>query len=141
METRDTQRMTQTTQMTQITETFHQIATMALANPQLAQQVRDALIESGILGVFGVGAATDVVDLLDTAGEQGLRAYLRQMSLAQLRELTQARGYDPEKTSARWRSANKFIDLIVAGAQKELEEDVAAAANQPAALAAASWML
>src|SRR5579862_9538783 len=138
METQNTQH---TTQMTQITEMFRQIASMALADPTIAGQVREALVASGILGVFGVGATTDVVDLLDTAGESGLRAYLRQMSLAQLRELTRARGYDPEKTSARWRSAGKFIDLIVAGAQKELEADVATAAQQPAALAAASWML
>ncbi len=125
----------------QITETFRQIAGVALADPNVARQVREALVESGILGVFGVGAAFDVIDLLDTSGAEGLRAYLREMSLAQLREVVQARNYDPAKTSARWRSVNKFVELIIAHAQQELAEDQAAAGVQSPALAAASWML
>jgi len=129
-----------------MTETFRQIAEAALADPTLAQQVREALVESGLLGVFGVGAAFDILDLLDTAGAEGLRAYLRPLSLAQLREIVQTRGYDPDKATARWRSVNKFVDLIVTHAEAELAAELAqeqanAAPQQPPALAAASWML
>ncbi len=132
--------------MRQITETFRQIAEATQADPTLAHQVREALVESGLLGVFGSGAAFDILDLLDTAGVEGLRAYLRPLSLAQLREIVRARGYDPDKTTARWRSVNKFIDLIVTHAEAELAAEIAqeqanAAPQQPAALAAASWML
>jgi hypothetical protein len=133
--------------MREMTEMFRRIAQAAQADPTLAQQARDALVESGLLGVvFGAGAAFDILDLLDTAGAEGLRAYLRPLSLAQLREIVRARGYDPDKTTARWRSANKFVDLIVTHAEAELaaelaQEQINAAAQQPAALAAASWML
>src|SRR5579863_3151964 len=130
----------------QITETFRQIAEAALADPTLAHQVRDALVESGLLGVFGVGATFDILDLLDTGGVEGLRAYLRVMTLAQLREIVQTRHYDPDKTTVRWRSVNKFVELIVIHAEAELAAELAQEqANvtppQPAALAAASWML
>ena len=125
----------------QITETFRQIAEAALADPTLAHQVRDALVESGLLGVFGVGATFDILDLLDTGGVEGLRAYLRVMTLAQLREIVQTRHYDPDKTTVRWRSVNKFVELIIARAQQELVADQANAAQQTPALAAASWML
>lgn len=130
----------------QITETFRQIAEAALTDPTLAQQVRDALVESGLLSVFGVGAAVDLLDLLDTGGVEGLRAYLRGMALAQLREIVQTRHYDPDKTTARWRSVNKFVELIVTRAEAELaaelaQEQAVVTPQQPAALAAASWML
>ena len=130
----------------QITETFRRIAQAALADPTLAPLVRDALVESGLLSVFGVGAAVDLLDLLDSGGAEGLRAYLRGMSLAQLREIVQTRHYDLDKATARWRSVNKFVELIVTRAEVELaaelaQEQAVVTPPQPAALAAASWML
>src|SRR5579871_511577 len=105
METYDTQAI----DMCAMTAMFRRIAEAAQADAALAQQARDALVESGLLAVFGVGAAFDILDLLDTAGVEGLRAYLRPLSLAQLREIVQTRNYDPGKTTARWRSVSKFV--------------------------------
>ncbi len=115
---------------------FKRMADAAKADPAVADQVRDALARSGLLEVFGAGETLDVVDLLDAGGEEALRARLRQCSLAELRQIVTANKYDEEKESARWRSANKFIELIVERAQKQLAEELA---KQPAS--AASWML
>lgn len=120
----------------QMVELFTRMAEAAKADPNVAAQVRDALAESGLLTVFGEGQTLDVVDLLDVGGEDALRARLKQMSLAELKQVVSTRGYDPEKESARWRSASKFIELIVARAQKELEEELAKEVP-----AGASWML
>ena len=117
-------------------ELFNRIAADARTDPATAEQVRDALAESGLLAVFGVGETLDVVDLLDTGGEEALRARLRQMSLSQLKQIVSVRQYDPDKETARWRSPNKFIELIVDRARKQLEAELA----QQAA-SGASWML
>ena len=125
----------------QIAEVFRQIVQIARDDPEAAQQVRDAIIESELLSVFGSGETVDVVDLLDLGGEPTLRLRLREMSLVELKALVARLNYDPEKESLRWRSANKFIELIVTKARKQLDEEEAAAQAQPATLAAASWML
>lgn len=121
----------------QMTELFARIATAAKADEEMANQVREALAASGLLEVFGAGETLDVVDLLDVGGEDALRARLRQLKLSDLRHIVSARQYDPENESMRWRSANKFIDLIVAHARQQLEEELA----QQEAPAGASWML
>lgn len=120
----------------QMRELFAKIAVSAKEDPTFAEQVRDALAESGLLAVFGVGEALDVVDLLDAGGEEVLRARLRQMSLSELKQIVSMRQYDPEKEAARWRSPNKFIDLIVERASKQLEAELAK--QTPSG---ASWML
>ena len=115
---------------------FVRMAESAKGNPDVTAQVRDALAESGLLAVFGTDETLDVVDLLDLGGEAVLRTRLRQMTLSELKAIVSARQYDPEKESARWRSPNKFIDLIVSRAQKQLEEELAQEAP-----AGAAWML
>ena len=120
----------------QMHELFARIAANANTDPPFAEQVRDALAESGLLAVFGVGETLDVVDLLDAGGEETLRARLRQMSLSELKQIVSVRQYDPEKETARWRSPNKFIDLIVERANKQLEAELAKQSSS-----GASWML
>ncbi|HLZ21332.1 MAG TPA: hypothetical protein VKQ30_04335 [Ktedonobacterales bacterium] len=119
----------------QMHELFARLATNAKADPDFAEQVRNALAESGLLAVFGVGETLDVVDLLDAGGEDVLRARLRQMSLSELKQIVSMRQYDPEKETARWRSLNKFIDLIVDRASKQLEAELAKQSS------GAAWML
>ena len=120
----------------QMHELFARIASNAKADPAFAEQVRNALAESGLLAVFGAGETLDVVDLLDAGGEEVLRTRLRQMSLIDLKQIVSMRQYDPEKETARWRSPNKFIDLIVERASKQLEAELAK--QSPSG---ASWML
>lgn len=120
----------------QMEELFTRIASAAKADPAVAEKVRDALAESGLLEVFGIGEALDVVDLLDVGGEDTLRARLRQLSLNELKQIVSVRQYDPEKETARWRSPTKFIELIVTHARKQLDEELA-----QQALTGAAWML
>lgn len=117
-------------------ELFTRIASAAKSDPAVAEKVRDALAESGLLVVFGVGEALDVVDLLDVGGEDSLRARLRQLSLNELKQIVSVRQYDPEKETTRWRSPNKFIELIVTQARKQLDEELA-----QQAVTGAAWML
>ncbi len=124
-------------QVRQVTETFRQLAALAERDQTTAQQLRDALAESGLLAVFGEGPALDVIDLVDAGGEDALRARLRELSLADLRGVIAAQNFDPDKETARWRSIAKISDFIVAHAQEELDR----LSQQPAALSAASWML
>lgn len=124
-------------QIEQMVELFRRMAEKAKADPDVATHVRNALVESGILDVFGSRNELDVVDLLDLGGENILRVRLQEMSLAELKQLVSANGYDPEKESSRWRSQAKFIDLIVKRAQAQLEEELA----RQEAPSGASWML
>ena len=124
-------------QVQQMVELFKRMAERAKADPEVAVHVRDALLESGILDVFGSRNALDVVELLDMGGENILRVRLREMSLAELKQLVSANGYDPEKETARWRSPAKFIDLIVTRAQAQLDEELAREQTP----SGASWML
>ncbi len=124
----------------QITETIYQIANAARDDATVRAAVRDAIIESGLFDVFGSGETLNVVDILDAGGEEALRARLSPLSLAELRGIVRANKYDPERESARWRSAARFIDLIVERAKVQLEqEQKMGAANK--SLAEASWML
>jgi hypothetical protein len=118
---------------------FRRLAAVANADPTTADQLRDALAESGLLDVYGAGSSLDVLDLLDAGGEAALRTRLRSLSVPQLREVIAAHQFDPEKQSSRWRSAARLIDLIVARALDQLEAERTATASHP--LAAASWML
>ena len=120
----------------QMQELFTRIASAAKSDPAVAEKVRDALAESGLLQVFGVGETLDVVDLLDVGGEEALRARLRQLTLSELKQIVSVRQYDPEKESARWRSPNKFIELIVTHARQQLDEELAQQVP-----AGAAWML
>ena len=117
-------------------ELFAHIAASAQADPAAAEQVRDALAESGLLDVFGAGESLDVVDLLDAGGAEALRARLRQLSLTELKQIVSLRKYDSENETARWRSPNKFIDFIVMRASAQLEKELAQQAPSGAA-----WML
>lgn len=119
-----------------MTDIFKRIADAARVDTQTATQVREALAQSGLLEVFGSGETLDVVDLLDVGGEDALRARLKQLTLSDLRQIVAMRQYDPEKETARWRSPNKLIDLIVSKAAQQLERELAQ--QTPSG---ASWML
>jgi hypothetical protein len=125
-------------ELRQITEVFRQLAARAAHDPSTAHQLRDALAESGLLGVFGDGPTLDVVDLLDAGGEETLRARLRELPLADLRGIIAASHYDASKQTTRWRSLPRLIDFIVAHARADLER---MEQPQPATLSAAAWML
>lgn len=120
----------------QMTQLFTRIAESARTDATIANQVREALVQSGLLDVFGSGPKFDVVELLDLGGEHILRMRLRQMTIAELKELVGANNYDPDKETARWRSQNKFVELIVSKAQQQLEVEMS---QEPTS--AASWML
>jgi len=125
-------------ELRQVTETFRQLAARAAHDEAMARQLRDALAESGLLGVFGEGPAIDVVDLLDAGGEDALRARLKALPMAELRALIAAYKYDPDKETARWRSVARLTDFIITHTQRDLERMAPA---QPQAVAAPSWML
>ena len=116
---------------------FTHVAQTAKRNTTFADQVRDALAASGLLSVFGAGATLDVVDMLDSGGEDALRARLHQLTLAELKQIVAGHHYDEEKESARWRSPAKFVELIVSKARQQLEEELA----REKAISGAEWML
>jgi hypothetical protein len=124
----------------QITDSIHQIANAARADAAVAAAVRVAIMDSGLFDVFGSGETLDVVDILDAGGEDALRARLAPLPLADLRGIVRANKYDPEKESARWRSAPRFVDLIVERAKTQLEQEQKTGAATKA-MAEASWML
>jgi hypothetical protein len=119
----------------------------------LVPQIREMVAQTGILQVFGQSDDLDVLGLLRAGGEQALRARLADLSLAELKQIVASNQYDPEKASARWRSAARFVDLIVsrAAAQHREMEDLArleqdqqptvVLAPRPQPLPGASWML
>ena len=124
----------------QITQMIYQIASAAREDDATRAAVRDAIVESGLFDVFGSGETLDVVDILDAGGEDALRARLSPLSLAELRGIVRANKYDPERESARWRSAARFVDLIVERAKTQLEQEQKTGAATRS-LAEASWML
>ncbi len=124
----------------QITQAIYQIANAARDDAAVRVAVRDAILDSGLFDVFGSGETLDVVDILDAGGEDALRARLNALSLADLRGIVRANKYDPERESARWRSAARFVDLIVERAKVQLEQEQKTGAATKA-LAEASWML
>ena len=117
---------------------FTRVTIAAQNDPDYADQVRDLLAQSGMLEVFGAGATVDVVDLLDSGGEDALRVRLHQLTIAELRQVVASNEYDPDKESARWRSPAKYIDLIVRKAKEQLEAELAA---QSSSASGAGWML
>jgi hypothetical protein len=123
-----------------IAATLRRIAEVARANPDLAAATRDAIFESGLFDIFGAGERFNPVDALDTGGEEALRAHLAQLDLAQLRSLVRTHGYDPERATARWRSAARFVELIVEKARLQLEQERKMGVATKS-LAEASWML
>lgn len=124
----------------QITQAIYQIANAASDDAAVRAAVREAILDSGLFDVFGSGETLDVVDILDAGGEDALRARLSALSLADLRGIVRANKYDPERESARWRSAARFVDLIVERAKVQLEQEQKTGAATKA-LAEASWML
>lgn len=119
---------------------LRRVAEAARHDPEAAALVRDALVESGVLEVFGPGADLDVVDLLDTAGEAALRSQLERLTPTELHALIARRRCDPRHETARWRSAKKLSDYIVEYARQTLElERVGATAGARGTTAA--WML
>jgi hypothetical protein len=124
----------------ELTQLLSRVAEAARADPETARQVRDAIAQSGVLDVFGPAGALDVVDLLDSGGEEALRARLKELTLAQLREIIAAHSYDPQKTTAKWRSVARLGDFIIAQASQQLAQEQEAAVSQPSALVP-SWML
>lgn len=123
-----------------IADTLRRIAEAARANPDLAAATRDAVFESGLFDIFGAGERFNPVDVLDTGGEDALRAQLARLDLAPLRALVRAHGYDPERETTRWRSAPRFIDLIVEKAKIQLEQERKTGAATKS-LAEAAWLL
>lgn len=119
-----------------VKEVLSRAAEIAAKDPEYAERLRDSMAESGIFSVFGVGETLDVVDLLDAGGEDALRARLRQITLSELRQIVAVRSYDPEKETTRWRSPNKYIELIITKAREQLEEELARQSSS-----GASWML
>jgi hypothetical protein len=127
-------------ELRELTEILTRVAESARQDAETAEQVRDAIVESGLLDVFGISGALDVVELLDVGGEETLRARLERLALADLREIVKAQQLDPEKTTVRWRSTAKLIDFIFAQASQRLAQEQEADVSQPSALVA-SWML
>jgi hypothetical protein len=123
-----------------IAETLRRVADAARANPELAAAARAAVFESGLFDIFGAGDRFNPVDVLDAGGEGALRALLSQLDLAPLRALVRAQGYDPERETSRWRSASRFIELIVEKAKTQLEQERKTGAATKS-LAEAAWML
>jgi hypothetical protein len=124
----------------QITQLIYQIASAARADDATRVAVREAILDSGLFDVFGSGETLDVIDILDAGGEDALRARLSPLGLAELRALVRANTFDPERESARWRSAARFIDLIVERAKAQLEQEQKTGAATKS-MAEASWML
>lgn len=123
-----------------IAGTLRRIAEAARSNPDLAAATRDAIFESGLFDIFGADERFNPVDVLDTGGEDALRAHLSRLDLAPLRAIVRAHGYDPERETTRWRSAARFMDLIVEKAKVQLEQERKTGAATKS-LAEASWML
>ena len=124
----------------QFTQLIYQNARAARADAATRAAVRDAIVDSGLFDVFGSGETLDVVDILDAGGEDALRARLSPLSLAELRGIVRANKFDPERESVRWRSATRFVDLIVERAKVQLEQEQKTGAATKS-LAEASWML
>lgn len=124
----------------QLTQMIYQIASAAREDDATRVAVREAILESGLFDVFGSGETLDVVDILDAGGEDALRARLSALGLAELRGIVRANKFDPERESVRWRSAARFIDLIVERTKVQLEQEQKTGAATKS-MAEASWML
>lgn len=65
--------------------------------------------------------APDIFAALQEKGEEEFRFWLRSLSLATLKSIIKANGFDPAKISARWTEPDKFIALIVEQAVARLK--------------------
>jgi hypothetical protein len=130
------------------------LAQAARSDRDLARHIRDLILSTEILHVFGVDEITSLIELLEAGGVTLLRARLSELPLAELKQIVETNRYDPEKTTARWRSAARFVDLIVERAvaqweqmdralvnSQRLDPATEAAASQPKVANGASWML
>lgn len=127
------------------------LAQAARGDRELARHIRGLVKETGILQVFAVDETPDLTELLEAGGVALLQAWLSERALAELKQIVAANGFDPEKTSARWRSPARFVELIMTHAvarweeedRRKLEEAYAAATlpQQPGVATGASWML
>ena len=129
------------------------LARAAREDRELGRQIRQLIIESGILQVFGEGENLNLLDTLEAGGAALLRSQLETLTVAQLKHLVSVYQFDPEKAAVRWRSAPRLIEFIAAQAvamweqmdrERVLrEEAISGAVAQPPAVpaGAASWML
>jgi hypothetical protein len=128
------------------------LARAAREDRELARQIRQLIIESGILQVFGEGENLNLLDALEAGGAALLRSRLETLTVPELKHLVKVYQFDPEKTTARWRSTERFVDFITKQAvdmweqmdreRVMREEVISGALPQPAVPAgAASWML
>ena len=120
---------------------------------ELARQIRQLIIESGILHVFGEGENLNLLDTLEAGGAALLRSRLEALTVPQLKHLITVYQFDAEKSTTRWRSAPRLVEFIAAQAvdmweqmdrERVLREEAISGAvpQQPAVPAgAASWML
>ena len=98
------------------------LAHAARSDFALAQQVRELVLLSGILDIFGAGEDLNVFDVIEAGGPELLRSRLGQMTVPQLKQIIAARAYDPDKTSVRWRSPARFVDLIATKAAEQWDQ-------------------
>jgi hypothetical protein len=128
------------------------LAQAARSDRELAREVRELIKSTGILQVFGVDEMPSLIELLEAGGVTLLRERLNELTLAELKQVVEANRYDPEKTSTRWRTAARFVDLIVGRAVEQWEQidrDLVerqqvvpdAAPEPPRVASGASWML
>lgn len=120
--------------------TLRRIADAARANPDLAAATRDAIFDSRLFDIFGSDERFNPVDVLDSGGEDALRAHLRTLDIPSMRAIIRAQAYDPERETPRWRNAARFVNLIVEKAKVQLEQERKTGATTKS-LAEASWML
>jgi hypothetical protein len=133
------------------------LAQAAHDDRELARHVRELVTQTGILQVFRLDGALNLAEIVQAGGPELLRAQLDGMGLAELKQIVAANQLDPEKTSARWRSSARFVDLIVARAaerfeqpaeehleqeeEQEQEQATVLLTPQPKPVNDASWML
>lgn len=132
--------------------TLMRLARAAREDREVARQIRQLIIESGILQVFGEGENLNLLDTLEAGGAALLRSRLEALTVAQLKHLVTVYQFDTEKATTRWRSAPRLIEFVTAQAvdmweqmdRERLlrEEAISDALPQPVVPAgAASWML
>jgi hypothetical protein len=128
------------------------LALAASEDRDLAQHVRQLVVESGILRVFGEDEDLNLLDILEAGGAALLRERLNTLPVPRLKQLIAVYQFDPEKTTTRWRNPARFVEFLVARAVEMWEEvdrervlrDEAhlAAASQPRVpSSSAAWML
>jgi hypothetical protein len=128
------------------------LARAAREDRELARQIRQLIIESGILQVFGEGENLNLLDALEAGGAALLRSRLETLTVPELKHLVKVYQFDPEKTTTRWRSTERLVDFLTKQAvdmweqmdreRVMREEAISGALPQPSVPAgAASWML